>query len=125
MDVSTLDTIEDEESEAEINASTKGKGRAKTPNRNKTPFSCFNCGKTGHMAKECKMPSTRCSECNWSRGGHKPRCSKESRICTTTKEPASSWDQGSHAIQGISFDEAKAFFYNMHDVKDKGKAKVL
>ena len=44
---------------------------------------------------------------------------------TTTKEPATSWDQGSHAIQGMSFDEAKAFFYDMHDVEDKGKAKAL
>ena len=125
MDVSALDTFKDEGSEAEIDAFTKGKARAKTPNRNKKPLSCFNCGKPGHMAKECKVPSTRCSECNWSRGGHKPRCSKRSKIRVTTKEPASSWDQGSCAIQGMSFNEAKAFLYDMHDVKDKGKAKAL
>ena len=125
MDVSTLDTFTDEESEVEINTFTKGKGRAKTPNHNKKPLSCFNCGKPGNMAKECKIPSTRYSECNWSRGGHKLRCSKGSRIRTTNEEPATSWDQGSHAIQGMSFDEAKAFFYDMHDVEDKGKAKVL
>ena len=77
------------------------------------------------MAKECKTPSTRCSECNWSRGGHKPRCSKGSKIRVTNKEPTSSWDQGSHAIQGMSFDEANAFFYDMHNVEDKGKAKAL
>ena len=32
---------------------------------------------------------------------------------------------GHRAIQGMSFDEAKAFFYDMHDVEDKGKAKPL
>ena len=42
-----------------------------------------------------------------------------------SKEPASSGDQGSRTIQGMSFDEAKAFFYDMHDVTDKGKAKAL
>ena len=111
MDISPLDTAEDVESEAEIDAFTKGKARAKTTNHNRKPLSCFNCGKPGHMAKECKTPST--------------RCSKGSKIRVTTEEPASSWDQGSHAIQGMSFDKAKAFFYNMHDVEDKEKAKML
>ena len=77
------------------------------------------------MAKECKTPLTRYSECNWSRGGHKSKCSKGSRIQTTTEEPALSWDQGSRTIQGMSFDEAKAFFYDMHNVEDKGKARAL
>ena len=120
-----LDTFTDEDSEAEIDAFTKGKGRTRTPNRNKKQLSCFNCGKLGHMAKECKILSIRCSECNWSGEGHRPRCSKGLKILTTTEEPATSWDQGSRTIQGMSFDEAKAFFYDMHDVKDKGKAKVL
>ena len=80
MDVGALDCIEDEESEAEIDAFTKGKARAKPPNRYKKLLSCFNCGKPGHMAKECKIPLTRCSKCNWSRGGHKPICSKGSKI---------------------------------------------
>ena len=125
MDVSALEISSDKDSEVEINAFTKGKGRAKTPNHNKKLLSCFNCRKPGNMAKECKIPLTRCSECNWSRGGHKPQCSKASKIRTTTEEPATSWDQGSCAIQGMSFDEAKAFFYDMHDVEDKGKAKAL
>ena len=125
MDVSVLDTFTDEDSEAEIDAFTKGKGRARTPNRNKKELSYFNCGKLGHMAKECKIPLTRCSGCKWSRGGHKLRCSIGSKIRTTTEEPATSWDQGSRTIQGMSFDEAKAFFYDMHNVEDKGKAKVL
>ena len=125
MDVSALDIFTNEESKAEIDAFTKGKGRTKAPNCNKKPLSCFNCRKPGHMAKECKIPLTRCSECNWSRGGHKPRCTKGSKIQTTTEEPTTSWDQGSHTIQGISFDEAKAFFYDMHDVEDKGKAKAF
>ena len=125
MDISALDTTEDEESKAEIDAFTKGKARAKTPKCNKKLLSCFNCRKLGHMAKECKTPLTRYSECNWSRGGHKLRCSKGSKIRVTIEEPTSSWDQGSRAIQRMSFDEAKAFFYNMHDVEDKEKAKML
>ena len=125
MDVSALDAAEYEDGEAENHAFTKGKESARNPSRNKKELSCFNCRKPGHIAKDCRSPSTKCPECRWSRGGHKPRCSKGSRIRATTEEPASSWDQGSRAIQGMSFDEAKAFFYNMHDVKDKGKAKVL
>ena len=97
----------------EINAFTKGKEKARTPNHNKKPLSCFNCGKPGHMTKECKIPSTRCTKCNWSRGGHKLQWSKASKIQTTTEEPTISWDQESRAIQGMSFDE------------NKGKAKVL
>ena len=72
MDISALDAASDEESKMEINAFTRGKGKARTPNRNRKPIACFNCGKPGHMAKECKILSTRCTECNWSRGGHKP-----------------------------------------------------
>ena len=125
MDISALDTASDEESKMEINTFTRGKGKARTPNRNKKLPSCFNCRKPGHMAKECKIPLTRCPECTWSRGGHKLRCSKASKIRTTTEEPATSWNQGSRTIQEMSFDEAKAFFYDMHDVKDKGNAKAL
>ena len=95
MDISALDAAEYEDGEAEIHVFTKDKESAK------------------------------CSECRWSRKGHKPRCSKESRIQTTTEEPTTSWDQGSHAIQGMSFDEAKVFFHDMHNVENKGKAKVL
>ena len=125
MDISALDAVSDEESEVEIDVFTREKGKARTPARNRKLIACLNCGKPGHMAKECKIPSTQCTECNWSRGGHKPRCSKASKIQTTTEEPTTSWDQRSRAIRGMSFDEAKALFYDMHNVKDKGQAKVL
>ena len=52
MDISVLDAASDEESEVEIDAFTRGKGKARTPDRNKTPIACFNCGNPGHMAKE-------------------------------------------------------------------------
>ena len=55
MDVSILDTPVDEDTKAEINAFIKGKGKARTPNRNKKPLSCFNCGKMGHMAETTKL----------------------------------------------------------------------
>ena len=52
MDISALDVASDEESEMEIDAFTRGKGKARTPNRSKKRLACFNCGKPGHMAKE-------------------------------------------------------------------------
>ena len=55
----------------------------------------------------------------------RPSAKRASKIRSTAKEPATSWDQGSRAIQGMSFDEAKAFFYDMHNVEGKGKAKAL
>ena len=58
MDISALDATSDEESKVEIDAFTRGKGKARTPNRNRKPIACFNCRRPGHMAKECKIPST-------------------------------------------------------------------
>ena len=58
MDISALDAASDKESKMEINAFTRGKGKARTPNCNRKPIACFNCGKPGH----------------------KPRCSKASKI---------------------------------------------
>ena len=60
MDISALDAALDQESETEmeIDAFSKGKGKPRTPNRARKPLACFNCGKLGHMAKECKIPST-------------------------------------------------------------------
>ena len=58
MDISALDATSDEESDMEIDAFTRGEGKARTPNRNRKLIACFNCRKPGHMAKECKIPST-------------------------------------------------------------------
>ena len=54
MDINALD----EESEMEIDAFTRGKGKVRIPTRNRKLITCFNCRKPGHMAKECKIPST-------------------------------------------------------------------
>ena len=36
--------------------------------------SCFNCGGTGHHAKDCRKPKVECPDCHFLGGGHKKEC---------------------------------------------------
>ena len=36
--------------------------------------SCFNCGGTGHCAKDCRKPKVECPDCHLLGGGHKKEC---------------------------------------------------
>ena len=104
---------------------------------------CFNCGGE-HFTKECKKPKLQCSECKFLGGGHKKDCFQRSKgscqACSTkTEEGATSWDEDkstkkekedkgkgrdwSKSIQGMSLDEAKAWFKYYENLAAKsGKA---
>ena len=36
--------------------------------------SCYNCGGTGHHAKDCRKPKVECPDCHFLGGGHKKEC---------------------------------------------------
>ena len=79
MDIGTVNESWDEsENEEHIDAFFKGKAKRFT--------GCFNCGADGHLSKDCSRPSTKCRECNWSRGDHKKTCSKSRKIRATEEE---------------------------------------
>ena len=104
---------------------------------------CFNCS-GDHFAKECKKPKLQCSECKFLRGSHKKDCSRRGKggcqACSTkTEEGATSWDEAkstknkkedkgkghdwSKSIQGMSLDEARAWFKDYENLAAKsGKA---
>jgi len=76
----TFDDDEHDDSDHEIDAFGKGKPK-------KRFTGCFNCGDEGHHGKDCKKASTKCRECNWSRGDHKKSCSKFRKIRTVDETP--------------------------------------
>ena len=105
---------------------------------------CFNCSGE-HFAKEYKKPKLQCSECKFLGGSHKKDCScqsKDSRQAQGAKkeeDAATSWnedkstkkekeDKGkgqdwSKSIQGMSLDEARAWFKDYKNLAAKlGKA---
>ena len=104
---------------------------------------CFNCSRE-HFAKECKKPKLQCSECKFLGGSHKKDCpqrGKGSRQAhsTKTEEGATSWDEAkstenkkedkgkghdwSKSIQGMSLNEARAWFKDYENLAAKsGKA---
>ena len=104
---------------------------------------CFNCGRE-HFAKECKKPKLWCGECKFLGGSHKKDCSHKGKggrqaHSTKTEEGATSWDEAkstenkkedkgkgqdwSKSIQGMSLDEARAWFKDYESLAAKsGKA---
>jgi hypothetical protein len=80
MDIDALnESWSDSDDEEHIDAFSKGK-----PAKRFT--GCFNCGAEGHLSKDCSRPSTKCRECNWSRGDHKKTCSKFRKIRAVKEE---------------------------------------
>ena len=90
---------------------------------------CFNC-RGEHFAKECKKPKLQCSECKFLSSGHKKDCSHQGKgsrqaHSAKTEEGPTSWNEAkstekkedkgkgcdrSKSIQGMSLDEARAWF---------------
>ena len=103
--------------------------------------SCFNCGGTGHHAKDCRKSKVECPDCHFLGSGHKKECrhSNMQGVHTTnsTQEAATSWGDSSSpkekprnnadpfaAVRGMSYDTMKAYFYDMKTLENKGKGKV-
>ena len=104
---------------------------------------CFNCSRE-HFAKECKKPRLQCSECKFLSGGHKKDCSRRGKgshqaQSTKTEEGTTSQDEDkstkkekedkgkgcdwSKSIQGMSLNEARAWFNDYENLAAKlGKA---
>ena len=115
----------------DINAAQSGNSR------------CFNCGRE-YFTKECKKLKLQCSECKFLRGSHKKDCSQRGKggcqACSAkTEEGATSWDEAkstenkkedkgkgqdwSKSIQGMSLDEARAWFKDYKNLAaESGKA---
>ena len=104
---------------------------------------CFNCSGE-HFTKECKKPKLQCGECKFLSGNHKKDCSCWGKgSCQArsakTEEGTTSWDEDkstkkekedkgkghnwSKSIQGMSLDEARAWFKDYKNLAAKsGKA---
>ena len=101
---------------------------------------CFNCGDTGHHAKDCRKLKVECPDCHFLGDGHKKECKRSNtrgvRATNSTQEAATSWEDSSSqkekprnadpfaAVRGMSYDAMKAYFYDMKTSEDKGKGKA-
>ena len=104
---------------------------------------CFNCSGE-HFTKECKKSKLQCGKCKFLSSSHKKDCSWRGKgghqaHSAKTEEDATSWDEDkstkkekedkgkgcdwSKSIQGMSLDEARAWFKDYENLAAKsGKA---
>ena len=103
--------------------------------------SCFNCGGTGHCAKDCRKSKVECLDFHFLGGGHKKECrcsnTRGVRATNSTQKAAMSWGDSSSpkekprnnadpfaALRGMLYDAMKVYFYDMKTSEDKGKGKA-
>ena len=113
----------------DVSAAQRGNGRR-----------CFNCGGTGHRAKDCRKSKVECLDCHFLGGGHKKECRHSNmrgvHVNNSTQEAAIFWGDSSSqekksrnanpfvAVRGMSYDVMKAYFYDMKTSEDKRKGKA-
>jgi hypothetical protein len=91
----------------------------------KTFMGCYNYGKDGHQACDCKAPSMRCKDCGFSHGGHRKECPKFKSQSVQVAEGTASSNQNARspdwtkAIQGIDIKAARAYFHDLEVIQGK------
>ena len=94
---------------------------------------CFSCNGSGHSAKECQKPKNECPDCWFLEGLHKKECryniSPGTAMCTTNSTLfATSWDNNQepfYVIQGMDYEQMKAYFFDLKDTYDQWKTTNL